>query len=112
MHSKLPYILAVISGFAIRFVPDTQNVLVIPGLIFFFAGSLFGFLWPKESWRWGIWIVGPVIVLTGLSVLFAGQPDMFLKKDLPVILIALIAACLGGFISAWFKNSRSKKIEK
>jgi hypothetical protein len=54
----------------------------------------------------------PVIVLTGLSVLFAGQLEIFLKKDLPVILIALIAACLGGFISAWFKKIRAKKIEK
>jgi hypothetical protein len=112
MQSKFPYILAVISGLALRFVPDIQPALLIPGLIYFFAGIVFGFLWPKESWRWGIWIVGPVIVLTSLSVLFAGQLEIFLKKDLPVILIALIAACLGSFISAWFKSSRTKKIEK
>lgn len=109
MYSKYPYILAIITGLTVPFIPAMEHFLFILGLIYFFGGSLFGFLWPKESWRWGIWIVGPMIVLIGLSVLFAGKLEMFLKKDLPILLVAIISACLGSFLLAWFKNSRIKE---
>jgi peptidoglycan/LPS O-acetylase OafA/YrhL len=112
MNLKYPYILAIIIGFTMPFIPEMKPFPIILGLMYFFAGSLFGYLWPKESWRWGIWIVGPMIALLGLSVLFAGQLDVFLKKDLPIFLLAIIAACLGSFLSAWFKNSRTKGTEK
>lgn len=109
MNSKYPYILAIITGLIVPFIPEMKPLLFILGLIYFFVGSLFGFLWPKESWRWGIWIVGPMIVLIGLSVLFAGQLEIFLKKDLPILLVGIISACIGSFLFAWFKNSRIKK---
>lgn len=85
-----PHILAIILGLAIPFIPEMEPFPIILGIIYFICGSLFGFLWPKESWRWGIWITGPTIVLIVLSVLFAGQVKMFLKKDLPILLLAII----------------------
>jgi hypothetical protein len=112
MKSKYPFILAVIVGLTIPFIPKIEPFPIIIGLIYLFVGGLFGFLWPKESWRWGLWIVGPMIGLIGLSILFAGQLDMFLKKDLPILLIAIIAACLGDFLLTWLKHSRSKGSEK
>jgi len=108
MNSKYSYILAIILGLAIPFIPEMEPFPIILGLIYFICGSLFGFLWPKESWRWGIWITGPMIVLIVLSVLFAGQVEMFLKKDLPILLIAIISTCLGSFLLARFKNRRTK----
>ena len=112
MNSKYPYILAVIVGLTIPFIPKIEPFPIILGLIYLFVGGLFGFLWQKESWRWGLWIVGPMIGLIGLSILFAGQLDMFLKKDLPILFVAIIAACLGGFLLTWLKHSRSKGSEK
>lgn len=112
MKSAYPYILAITSGLAIPFIPEIDPFPIIIGIIYFICGSLFGFLWPKESWRWGIWIIGPMIVLIGLSVLFAGEVEMFLKKDLPVLLIAIICTCLGSLLFAWFKNGRTKEFEK
>ena len=108
MNSKYPYIPAIILGLTVPFIPEIEPFPITLGLIYLFGGSLFGFLWPKESWRWGIWIVGPMMVLIGLSVLFAGQLDIFFKKDLPILLLAIIAACLGSFLLARFKHNRAK----
>ncbi len=112
MNLKYPFILAIILGLTIPFIPEIEPFPIILGLIYFFGGSLFGFLWPKESWRWGIWIAGPMIVLLGLSVLFAGQFEIFLKKDLPILLLAIISACFGSFLLAWLKNGRTKEAGK
>lgn len=108
-YSKFPYILAIIFGLIVLFIPEMEPFPVPLALIFLFGGGIFGFLWPKESWRWGLWIAGPVFFFLGLSVLFAGQLDIFLKKDLPILLLAITSACLGSFILAWFKSKRSKK---
>jgi hypothetical protein len=112
MNSKYAYTLAVVLGLTIPFIPEMKPFPIILGIIYLFGGSLFGFLWPKESWRWGVWIVGPIIVLMGLSVLFAGQLDIFLNKDLPILLFSMICACSGSLLLARFKNSRIKVIEK
>jgi hypothetical protein len=53
-----------------------------------------------------------MVVLIGLSVLFAGQLEMFLKKDLPILFLAISPACLGSFLLAWFKHRRIKVTEK
>lgn len=103
---KYPYILAIISGLVAFFIPATETFSIILPLVFLFAGGVFGFLWPKESWRWGFWIALPLLAFLSLSLLFAGQLDVFLKKDLPPLLFAMTAACFGSFISAWFKQRR------
>jgi hypothetical protein len=112
MNSKYPYVLAIISGLVIPFIPEIDPLLLTRGLIYFSVGSLFGFFWPNESWRWWLWIVGPTAVLLSLSILFAGQLDIFLKKDLPILLIAFISVCLGSFLFSRFKHNRTKETEK
>ena len=112
MNSKQLRILAIIFGLIVPFIPEMQPYPIPLCLIYLVGGGLFGFLSPKESWRWGLWIVGPMVVLLVLSVGFAGQLEMFLKKDLPILLLALISACLGSFLLAKFKHSRTKLTEK
>jgi len=43
-----------------------------------------------------------VLFFLALSLLFTGQLDIFLKKDLPILLLAISSACLGSFILAWY----------
>jgi len=107
-----PHILAIILGLAMPFISEMEPFPIILGILYFICGSLFGYFWPKESWQWGIWITGPMIVLILLSVLFAGQVEIFLKKDFPILLLAIISSCLGSFLLAGFKNKRTKEIKK
>ncbi len=109
--SKYPYVLAIIYGLLVPFIPDLEPFPFPLALIYFIGGGLFGFLWPKVSWRWGLWIAGPMIALIGLSVLFAGQFEVFIKKDLPILVLAIISACSGSFVLAWFKHRRTKATE-
>jgi hypothetical protein len=108
MNSNIPYVLAVITGLAVPFIPEMEPFLVVLGLIYVGLGGVFGFFWPKVSWRWGLWMTGPMIALTGLSVLFAGQLDIFLEKDAPILLVTLISACTGSGLLAWFKRRESR----
>ena len=112
MNSKYPYVLAVILGISIRFLPEIDSFLILIGVIYFFAGCVFGFFWPRESWRWGIWMIGPLISLTLLSVLFAGQIEVFIKKDLPILLIGLFSSCFGSYLLATFKNRPTKEVRE
>ena len=109
--SKYLYALAIIFGLLVPFIPEIEPFPFPLALIYFFGGGLFGFIWPKVSWRWGLWIVGPMIALIGLSVLFGGQLEVFFKKDLPILVLALISACLGSFVLARFKHRRTKATE-
>lgn len=109
MKSIFPYILAVLVGLSIPFIPEIAPFPITLGIIFFLCGSVFGFLWPKESWRWGLWIVGPLFLLIMVSVLFAGQLDIFFQKDLPKIIVAITATSIGSTILARFQKSRTHK---
>lgn len=107
MTTKTPvyaYFLAIISGFCILIfvAPDAFPINTAP--VFLISGILFGFIWPGKSWVWGLWIAGPLVLFITLSVLFAGRFDVFLKYDLPIILLAVSMACLGSFTSVWFRK--------
>lgn len=78
----------------------------IVGIILFLVSLVVGFVWPQKSWRWGLWIAGPIIILIGFSMLFTGNISSFLKFDLPLIIIGLLAASCGSFIGAWLKKRR------
>jgi len=112
MNTTYPYILAVIAGLLILFLPDMNPVPFMLGVVYFSVGSVFGFLWPKGSWRWGLWIAGPICFLLGTSVLFAGFLEVFLKKDLPILLVSLISTCLGSLLFSLVRNSRKKQVAK
>jgi hypothetical protein len=109
-YSKLSYSLAIIAGF---FLPLTAYLEPAPyafAMICLLLGGIFGYFWPKESWRWGLWISGPSIAFIILSIAFAGQLKVFLEKDLPVILTTLIASSVGSFLLALIaiKQAKSK----
>ena len=110
MKSNLFYILAVAAGFLLLFIPSIQPFPYVNACFYLLAGAIGGYFWPSVSWRWGLWLVVPVLALTGLSVLFAGQIDVFLKKDLPLLLLGLAAAGIGGFAAARLrKKSNGRK---
>ena len=109
MKSKYPkytYILAIIFGLISVFSPDMTQLTT--ALLYLVGGCIFGFLWPRESWRWGFWIVSPMVALIGLSVAFSGHLEIFLEKDLPIIIMAIVSACAGSFLVAWLKVRFSK----
>ncbi len=108
-NPKIPYIIAIIAGLISPAIPHMGLYPMIPIAVYFFIiGSLMGLLSPKQSWRWGIWLCGPILVLTGLSVLFAGNIDIFLKKDIPLLLLAFLLASLGALIFSRIKKRQTK----
>lgn len=106
-YPKYPYVLAIIFGIVAFFIPVTNPFSISLAIVFLFAGGLLGFFWPKESWRWGFWVATPMLAFLGPSLLFAGQLDVFLKKDLPQLLFVIATACLGSFIAARYKQKRA-----
>ncbi len=102
MVTKYPgyiYILAIATGIGIMFIHDIEPFPYILGLIYLFGGLLFGILWPKKSWRWGLWIAGPMLFLMLLSTAFAGITRIFLE-DVLVIIVPITSACLGSFVGS------------
>ena len=71
-------------------------------LVYGLAGTLLGFIWPK-GWRWGIWLSLPLWLFLGVSVMGAGYINVFLTKDLPLLLLALISSCAGAYLGTGFK---------
>jgi len=107
-YSKISYLLAIISGFIIPLTAGIEPFPIPLVLFCLLVAGAFGFFWPGESWRWGIWIVGPSFCLTILSIAFAGQVEIFIKKDLPVFLIAIVSVFLGSFVFALISNRQTK----
>lgn len=104
-----PYSLAILFGFIVFFFPASELFSLTLALVYLLGGGLFGFFWPEKSWRWGFWIAIPIITLLGLSLLFAGQMDMFLKKDLPLLLLIITTGCFGSLMVTWFKQNQMVK---
>jgi len=102
--SKYPYVLAILYGMLAFFIPATEPMpmFLAFSLFFILGGCVFGFFWPQQYWRWGLWIAGPFLVFMGLSVLFAGQ----LNADLLLLPLAVASGCLGSYITSWFKLRR------
>lgn len=106
-YQKWPYFLAALTGIGLQF---TDGIEYFPGpqlIIGFLIGGLFGFFWPKISWIWGLWIMCPILILLSFSVLFAGNLEVFLEKDLPVSEISFLSACLGSYVFSRWKVRRS-----
>lgn len=108
-YSKLTYLLAIISGFIIPLTAGIEPFPIPLALFCLLLAGTFGFFWANESWRWGFWIIGPSFGLTILSIAFVGQMEIFLKKDLPIFLIAIVSLCLGSFVFAIISKRKTKK---
>ncbi|MGO4906027.1 hypothetical protein [Flavobacterium sp. W20_MBD1_R3] len=65
---QFQYILAVLYGMG-TFYLTSQEALLITFGAFLVAGGLFGFIWPRESWLWGLWLLGPPLALASRSCL-------------------------------------------
>lgn len=105
-RSKYSRSVAVILGIIILFLPDWGRGSIPLALIYLAAGCLLGHIWYAESWRWGLWVAGPMYTMIGLSVALSGYLEVFLEKDLPVMVLALMSACAGSFLGAWYKHKR------
>ena len=109
--ARLVYVMAVISGVIVFALTSSFNLG--PGLSFFIivdAGSslaaiIFGYFWPSQSWRWGLWVLSPLLVMMLLSIAFAGLGSHILK-DILITAIAVLVSCTGGILGAWFKERR------
>ena len=111
-YSKLPYLLAIISGFLVLMIANIDP-FPIPLIIFcFFVAGALGYIWPLESWRWIFWMFGPSFALTILSIVFTGQLDVFMEKDLPVFLIAITTAFSGSLLLGIISNKRKRKVDQ
>ncbi len=108
-YPNWPFFLVIIAGFCLQFTGALECFPYPQIILGFLIGGLFGFIWPKVSWRWGLWMVGPILGLLVLSLLFAGNFDVFLEKDLPVPGVTFLSASMGGFVFSKWKESRSKK---
>ena len=109
-YSIYPYILAIISGFILPLAGDLEPFPIPLVILCLFVSGALGFFWARESWRWGLWILGLSFTLSLLSIAFAGQAEIFFKKDLPIFFIALLSLCLGSLVSAVISNRNAKKI--
>ena len=99
-YGKIIYATAILAGPAA--VAVTTRIPLGPineGLLYLFLGALFGFLWPREQWRWGLYISLPIAGLIGLSILFAGLGGN-IKGDLFFILASILGSTVGSLIGS------------
>ncbi len=96
----------VVSLWLIPIAWSTPAKSVATGAVFGLFALIAGFLLPVGSWRWGLALVIPMIVLLGVSVGFAGYLGVFLSKDVPVLLGAAIGGCLGGYVGGALQSAR------
>jgi hypothetical protein len=107
-YSKTLKLLAIMVGILVPFMLPDASLWMI-SLTYLLIGIAFGFFQPKGTWWWGLWIAGPAIVLIGSSVLFSGHLDVFVQKDLPILVLGAAAACFGSYAGAQFRTRAFKK---
>ena len=108
-YTRFPIILAMAFGLGAPLIPGLLPLPLWTGLLYFVGSGVLGLFWPVKSWQWGLWMAGPVFILALISVAFVGGVDIFLKKDLPKLLLILACACAGGIILPFLKNLVVKK---
>lgn len=87
--------------FAERFV-SFAAVFTIYGLL----GLAFGFIMPRFSWRWGIWVSIPVFIITDWYLI--QEPARIALHALYVV-TASTAACLGAGGGAVLAQKRERR---
>jgi hypothetical protein len=93
-YKKIVYVAAMLAG--LGGMAGGAWGLFIFGVLYFIIGGIFGFYWPREGWRWGIYISLPIIGLIGISILFSGLGGD-IKGDLLLMLTLLAGSTAGSF---------------
>jgi len=78
--------------------------LLLFGWSYLFVGSLFGFAWPPYSWKWGIWLIWPLLgslPLLAVDALTSQRLGSFaLFIGVGIALAAAAPACGGAFVAS------------
>ena len=78
-------------------------------VVFGVLGGLFGYLRPAKSWRWGLWLSIPTILLCLALVRRLGSVNLLQGTGTGWALSALIiplAGCLGSYLGARLASGR------
>lgn len=101
---KYAFVLAVVLGIAALAIPNNDYDILILIVGFVLAGTIFGYLWPVESWRWGLWLAGPIMGALALSLLFAGNLEAFVRYDLLYLTIPFASSALAAFMVSRYRS--------
>ena len=91
--------------------PSFTTAILISTAIFGAAGLLIGILWPGGTWRWGLWVVAPGLLLVTIGLISSGEFASYFRDDLPFLASGLVAACLGGFLGARLRKPATRASE-
>lgn len=113
---KVGYILAVLAGAPPAFFLVFNAVFADGGSIlerllsfglvvaaYGILGLVFGFVWPRASWRWGIWISIPALIILGW---YSSRETERLLLHFLYLVATVAPACLAAFAGTWFSTSR------
>ncbi|HYM01143.1 MAG TPA: hypothetical protein VEZ90_19445 [Blastocatellia bacterium] len=77
-------------------------------LSYFSLGVGFGYKWPGQGWRWGLWIAVPAAILAFASLASAIAPSLVMGiTGFAVLSLSLItSACLGAAFGSWRKRKK------
>ena len=108
-NTRFPTLLAMAFGLGAPLIPGFFSLGIWTSIIYFIGAGVMGLFWPYKSWKWGLWMTVPILVLALLSVVFVGGYDAFIKNDLPRLMIIVVAACAGAIVFPLVKNLLTKK---
>ena len=98
----------IITIILISFEHSNLQKIILEATIYSFIGLVIGLLWPLGSWRWGLWLSIPIVLLIKLSILFAGNTHIYLEKDLLLLLTIIVSGFLGSLLGLFFRRKKQK----
>ena len=78
---------------------DVPSALVITSVLYVGSGFVFGWIRRVETWHWRLVIAAPLMSVLFFSMLFTGIFTKLWSHDTPIIVVALLAPCIGVFIA-------------
>lgn len=78
----------------------------LTGAAFGLLGLVFGFLAPKESWRWGLWLSFPALLIL---VLFSVGERQNILLQLFYLVLTIASACLSAYAGMLLRNKHFSK---
>ncbi len=104
-YKKIVYLAAILAGIGGMAGGAWGPVNI--GLLYFLLGAIFGFFWPREQWRWGLYISLPIAGLVTLSILFSGFGGD-LKGDIFFVSAILAGSTTGSFVGSYIGKKSIK----